>query len=90
MQIEEVVQLLEREGGTRGKTASPGSTYYEAAKSLDFVPCRCSDRDQDYRGHDYIARSPNGTYHYIGINLRKQISCGPKGYHHYSGTPACI
>lgn len=91
MSIEEMIALLEKVGGKRGKTATPGHENYETARELEFALCRCSFQDRaDYGGYDYIARTPQGACFYVGINSRNQISCGPKGYHFYKKVPPCI
>ena len=93
MDIEEVINILLDEGGIRGRTASPGSSYYQRARGLEFVRCECSHRARTpaMPGYDYIARTARGAYLYVGINSRSRIvSCGPKGFHKLNGTRPCI
>ena len=93
MNIEQVIATFARQGGRRGRTASPGSKDYERARSLDFQLCSCSERDPDRSYPDYIAGTSRGAFLYVGVDPRTMtISCGPKGYHssYGHGTPPCI
>jgi hypothetical protein len=64
MNIEDVIRELERRHPecTRGKTAKPGSKYYEAASDLDFHECTCARNDPAYfRGYaEFVAGGPAG------------------------------
>jgi hypothetical protein len=81
MTAEQVVTFLERFGGTRGLTASPGSADFARATQLNFHLCECSAIAGP--GVDFIARGSRGGILYIGVNGDGEISCGPKGFHHY-------
>lgn len=92
MTVEQVVEILERQGSRRGLTATPGHQNYERAARLGdaFVPCRCSHNDPN-AGNDYIAALDNGGHYYVGTSLRRIISCGPKGWHYYNRqVPPCV
>ena len=91
MNIEDAIAQLVREGGTRLKTASPGHKHYVTAQRLNFVPCRCSESEPTYCGHDFIAKTERGKCWYVGINTTTMgITCGTHGYHDLRNTPACI
>lgn len=86
MNIEDVIRELERRHPEclRGKTAKPGSEYYEAASGLDFHKCACARRDPAYfRGYaEFVAEGQAGGCHSIAVDAySKVISCGHKGYH---------
>ena len=91
MNIEQVIARFERQGATRGKTASPGSSYYERACNLDFQICTCSGNDPERTFSDYIAKTEQAAYLYVGVDpVQHVISCGPKGYHDANATRPCI
>lgn len=82
LNIEQVIERLEQEGGERLKTASPRQSAYETCIKLRFRRCLCSETDETYRGHDYIARGKTKAVWYISFNGRTGgITCGTKGYH---------
>jgi hypothetical protein len=90
MNIEDVIADFEALGGRRGKTATSGGQYYDRAVSLDFQRCECSARDDLWQFQDFIARTPRGAHLYVGLDPRSSIiSCGPKGYHWFTGARAC-
>jgi hypothetical protein len=93
MEIEEAIQVVINRypGSTRGRTASRGSQYYNAARGLNFHRCRCVAADPDY-GDDtlqFVAEGPRGGCLHVGIDqVRQVVSCGPKGYH-WHHRPIC-
>jgi hypothetical protein len=86
MNIEDVIHELERRHPdcTRGKTAKPGSEYYEAASGLEFHACACARNNPAYfRGYaEFVAEGRAGGCHSVTVNRnRRIINCGRKGYH---------
>jgi hypothetical protein len=97
MDIEQAIERLKEyhPGYEPGDTATPGHSFYEAAKGLEFHECRCAFTDQAYgagRFHEFVAVGPLGGLHFVGTGSRgrrRVISCGPNGYHKQTGTPVC-
>lgn len=89
---EEAITWLESQGGRRGKTVTPGGSYYQTVSGLRFIRCACAWEDPSYRCHEFIARTSRGTCYYIGLGRKSGlITCGPKGYHFLHGeVPECV
>ncbi len=90
MTFDEVIALLEAEGGVRGATSRHGQFWY-GARGLNFVAC-CGSDDRAYNRHEFIAVGPHGGRSYLCLNRETRlISCGPRGYHHtHPDVPACV
>lgn len=95
MTIEQAIGELEQKYRLpRGKTAMRTHPYYRRAEAINFVPCECSRKDQNYQGpngdqayFDFIGCTANGVVLYVGA--KRKITVGPKGYHYPHGT-ACL
>jgi len=86
MNIEDVIHELERRhpNCTRGKTAKPGSEYYEAVAGLDFHECACARNDPvSFQGcAEFVAKGRAGGCHSVTVNPKRWIiNCGREGYH---------